>query len=63
MILWGAVFRLNASRIKQKRDAKDFAGFAETKLSMPMLVLAGERASGEFLIEQDRLVADHVEAS
>ena len=28
---------------------------------MPMLVLTGEKASGEFLIEQGRLVADDVE--
>ena len=44
-----------------EQDAKDFAGFAETKLTMPMLVLTGEKASGEFLITQGRLVADHVE--
>jgi pimeloyl-ACP methyl ester carboxylesterase len=42
-------------------DAKDFAGFAKTKLTMPMLVLTGEKASGEFLIQQGRLVADKVE--
>jgi pimeloyl-ACP methyl ester carboxylesterase len=28
---------------------------------MPMLVLTGEKASGEFLITQGRLVADKVE--
>jgi pimeloyl-ACP methyl ester carboxylesterase len=28
---------------------------------MPMLVLTGEKASGEFLIQQGRLVADKVE--
>jgi pimeloyl-ACP methyl ester carboxylesterase len=28
---------------------------------MPMLVLTGEKASGEFLIQQGRLVADQVE--
>ena len=44
-----------------ERDAKDFAGFAMTKLAMPMLVLTGEKASGEFLIAQGRLVADNVE--
>jgi pimeloyl-ACP methyl ester carboxylesterase len=43
------------------QDAKDFAGFAKTKLTMPMLVLTGERASGEFLIKQGRLVDDSVE--
>jgi len=44
-----------------ERDAADFAGFAQTKLTMPMLVLSGEKASGEFLIAQGRLVADNVE--
>jgi pimeloyl-ACP methyl ester carboxylesterase len=44
-----------------EQDAKDFAGFAKTKLTMPMLVLTGEKASGEFLIAQGRLVADQVE--
>jgi pimeloyl-ACP methyl ester carboxylesterase len=43
------------------RDAEDFAGFAKTKLSMPLLVLSGEKAGGPFLIEQGRMVADHVE--
>ena len=44
-----------------EQDAKDFAGFARTRLTMPMLVLTGEKASGEFLITQGRLVDDHVE--
>lgn len=44
-----------------EQDAKDFAGFATTRLKMPMLVLTGEKASGEFLIAQGRLVADNVE--
>jgi pimeloyl-ACP methyl ester carboxylesterase len=43
------------------QDAKDFAELAQTKLTMPMLVLTGEKASGEFLIEQGRLVADNVD--
>jgi pimeloyl-ACP methyl ester carboxylesterase len=43
------------------RDAEDFARFSKTKLKMPMLVLAGEKASGEFLIAQGRLVAENVE--
>jgi pimeloyl-ACP methyl ester carboxylesterase len=43
------------------QDAKDFAALAKTKLQMPMLVLTGEKASGEFLIQQGRLVADNVE--
>lgn len=44
-----------------EQDAKDFAGFAKTKLHMPMLVLTGEKASGEFLIGQGKLVDDNVE--
>jgi pimeloyl-ACP methyl ester carboxylesterase len=44
-----------------EQDAKDFAGFAKTKLHMPMLVVTGEKASGEFLITQGKLVADQVE--
>jgi pimeloyl-ACP methyl ester carboxylesterase len=43
-----------------EQDAKDFAAFAATKLPMPFLVLAGEKASGTFLIEQTRLVATSV---
>jgi len=42
-------------------DAVDFAGYAKTPLPMPMLVLTGEKASGEFLINQGRLVATNVE--
>ena len=42
-------------------DARDFAGFAKTRLSMPMLVLSGEKAGGQFLIDQGRMVADKVE--
>ena len=44
-----------------EQDAKDFAQFAQTKLSMPMLVLTGEKASGEFLIEQAKLVDTNVD--
>ena len=33
----------------------------ETKLTMPMLVLSGEKAGGQFLIDQGRLVDDNVE--
>jgi pimeloyl-ACP methyl ester carboxylesterase len=43
------------------KDAEDFAGFARSKLSMPMLVLSGEKAGGPFLIEQGKMVADNVE--
>jgi len=42
-------------------DAVDFAGFAKTKLSMPLLVLSGEKAGGPFLIEQGKMVATNVE--
>jgi pimeloyl-ACP methyl ester carboxylesterase len=44
-----------------EKDADDFAGFAKTKLPMPMLVLSGEKAGGAFLIEQGKLVATNVE--
>jgi pimeloyl-ACP methyl ester carboxylesterase len=43
-----------------ERDAKDFAQMGVTKLTMPMLVLTGEKASGAFLIDQGRLVANDV---
>lgn len=42
------------------QDATDFEGFGKKKLEMPMLVLAGEKASGAFLIDQARLVAKDV---
>ena len=44
-----------------EQDSKDFEGFAKTKLTMPMLVLSGEKAGGQFLIDQARLVDDDVE--
>ncbi len=44
-----------------EQDAKDFASFAKIPLSIPMLVMSGEKASGEFLIQQGRLVATNVE--
>ena len=44
-----------------EQDAKDFAQFANTRLTMPMLVLTGEKASGTFLIDQARLVDSNVE--
>jgi pimeloyl-ACP methyl ester carboxylesterase len=44
-----------------EQDARDFANFARKPLLMPMLVLTGEKASGEFLIEQGKLVAKNVE--
>jgi len=44
-----------------EQDASDFAGFARTPLTMPMLVLSGEKAGGQFLIDQARLVDTDVE--
>ncbi len=44
-----------------QQDGEDFAVFAKTKLPMPMLVLTGEKASGTGLIEQAKLIADHVQ--
>src|SRR5439155_17962480 len=44
-----------------ERDAKDFAELSKTQVQMPMLVLTGEKASGEFLIQQARLVATNAE--
>jgi pimeloyl-ACP methyl ester carboxylesterase len=45
------------------QDAKDNAQFAKTKLSMPMLVLGGEKSGGDFLTSQARLVADNVDGA
>lgn len=44
-----------------EQDGKDFADLAQTKLTMPMLVLSGEKAGGQFLIDQGELVDDNVE--
>jgi pimeloyl-ACP methyl ester carboxylesterase len=44
-----------------QQDATDFAEFAKTPLTMPMLVLSGEKASGTFLIDQARMVDTNVE--
>lgn len=44
-----------------EQDARDFAALAQTKLTIPMLVLTGEKASGQFLIDQARLVDTNVE--
>ncbi len=43
------------------QDAEEFAKYMQTPLTMPMLVLTGEKASGEFLIQQARLVDTNVE--
>lgn len=44
-----------------EQDAKDFANFARTPLHMPMLVLSGEKAGGQFLIDQGQMVDTNVE--
>jgi pimeloyl-ACP methyl ester carboxylesterase len=44
-----------------EKDAEEFAQLAQKPLPMPMLVLTGEKASGEFLIQQGKLVASNVE--
>ncbi len=44
-----------------EQDARDFAMLGETKLTMPMLVLSGEKAGGQFLIDQGKLVDTDVE--
>jgi pimeloyl-ACP methyl ester carboxylesterase len=43
-----------------ERDAQDFARLAATPLAMPVLVLTGEKASGQGLIDQTRLTATNV---
>jgi len=43
-----------------EKDAADFAALSASKLTMPMLVLSGEKAGGTFLIDQGKLVANEV---
>jgi pimeloyl-ACP methyl ester carboxylesterase len=43
-----------------EQDAKDFAALSGRKLDMPVLVITGEKASGTFLIDQAKLVANNV---
>lgn len=43
------------------QDAKDNAVFQKTRLTMPMLVLGGEKSGGDFLITQGKMVADKVD--
>lgn len=43
------------------QDAEEFAQYQKTPLTIPMLVLTGEKASGEVLIQQARLVDTNVE--
>src|SRR5205807_2226652 len=42
-----------------QQAAKDFAQLAQTKLTMPVLVIAGEKASGTVLGNQTKLVANN----
>jgi pimeloyl-ACP methyl ester carboxylesterase len=44
-----------------EQDGEELARLAQTPLPMPMLILTGEKASGQVLIEQGRLVATNVE--
>jgi pimeloyl-ACP methyl ester carboxylesterase len=44
-----------------ERDAQDFSRLAKTRLPMPVLVIAGAKSGGSFLVEQVRLVADDVQ--
>jgi pimeloyl-ACP methyl ester carboxylesterase len=44
-----------------EQDATDFAQLSTSPLPMPVLVLTGEKASGNFLIEQAKLVAKNVQ--
>ena len=44
-----------------EKDAADFAALSASKLTMPMLVLSGEKAGGTFLIDQGKLVANDVQ--
>ncbi|MGV2288705.1 alpha/beta hydrolase [Trinickia sp. YCB016] len=43
------------------QDIQDFQQFAKTPLQMPVLVLAGEKAAGNFLIDQTRVAAVDVQ--
>jgi pimeloyl-ACP methyl ester carboxylesterase len=44
-----------------EQDAKDFSAFAKKPLTIPMLVLSGEKAGGQFLIDQGKMVDTNVE--
>jgi pimeloyl-ACP methyl ester carboxylesterase len=43
-----------------EQDAKDFQALSFKKIEVPLLVLTGEKASGNFLIEQAKLVGNNV---
>jgi pimeloyl-ACP methyl ester carboxylesterase len=44
-----------------EQDAKDFGQFSARPLTMPVLVLGGEKSGGSFLIEQTKLAASNVQ--
>jgi pimeloyl-ACP methyl ester carboxylesterase len=44
-------------------DAKEFHEYAAKPLTMPMLVLAGEKGAGDFLIKQAQLIATDVQGA
>lgn len=43
-----------------QQAAKDFSGFGRTRLAMPVLAIGGEKANGELLGRQMKLVASDV---
>jgi pimeloyl-ACP methyl ester carboxylesterase len=43
------------------QDAQDFAELAKIQLPMPVQVIAGEKASGQFLVTQAKLIAPNVD--
>ena len=43
-----------------EQDAADFQQLARTRLTMPVLVISGEKSGGNFLVDQVKLVADDV---
>jgi pimeloyl-ACP methyl ester carboxylesterase len=43
------------------KDAEQFAELGKTKLTMPVLVLAGEKSGSDFLVKQVKLVAENVD--
>ncbi len=45
------------------QDARDFREYAAEPLTMPMLVLTGEKGSGDFLIKQAELIATDLQSA
>jgi pimeloyl-ACP methyl ester carboxylesterase len=43
-----------------QQAAKDFAQLSQTKLTMPVLAIGGEKANGDVLAKQMKLVASQV---